>query len=154
LVKRHQQLLYGIKFTTNIQVLKAATVTISASSVPGRFQHPYRTATQTNASTQHRYSQLRSTDSANYNSLLGSAGNFVIGKATPTATLWYQIHHKRIQVLVKATVLFLPVLYQVSLTSNRTATQLMRQPMLLQPTSFNKDTANYNSPHPGFQQGL
>jgi hypothetical protein len=30
------------------------------------------------------------TDSANYNSLLAlSAGNFVIGKATPTATLWY-----------------------------------------------------------------
>jgi hypothetical protein len=56
------------------EVLKAATVTISASSVPGRFQHPYRTATQINASTPARYSQLRSTDTANYNSLLGSAG--------------------------------------------------------------------------------
>ncbi|MDI5951310.1 beta strand repeat-containing protein, partial [Flavobacterium yafengii] len=69
---------------------QAATVTISASSVSGAVSNILTggAATQTNAATYAVTANFIPTDTANYNSLLGlSAGNFVIGKATPTATL-------------------------------------------------------------------
>ncbi len=69
---------------------KAATVAISVSSVPGAVANISTggAATQTNAGTYAVTADFVPTDTANYNSLLGlSAGNFVIDKATPTATL-------------------------------------------------------------------
>ena len=68
----------------------AATVAISASSVPGATANVLTggAATQTNAGTYAVTADFVPTDSANYNSLTGpAAGNFVIDKATPTATL-------------------------------------------------------------------
>ena len=69
---------------------KSASVSISSSSVPGSVNSIFTggVATQTNASTYAVTANFIPTDSANYNSLTGlSAGNFVISKATPTATL-------------------------------------------------------------------
>src|SRR5687767_2044354 len=69
---------------------KSATVSISASSVPGSVQNILTggTATKTNAGTYAVTADFVPTDSTNYNSLTGlSAGNFTIDKATPTATL-------------------------------------------------------------------
>ena len=69
---------------------KAATVAISASSVPGAVANILTggTATKTNAGTYAVTADFVPTDTANYNSLLAqAAGNFVINKATPTATL-------------------------------------------------------------------
>ena len=68
---------------------QAATVTISASSVPGSVAN-IKTgglASQTTAGTYAVTADFVPTDSTNYNSLTGlSAGNFVIDKATPTIT--------------------------------------------------------------------
>ncbi len=69
---------------------KAATVAITASSVPGVVANILTggAATQTNAGTYPVTADFVPTDTANYNSLLvQSAGSFVIDKATPTATL-------------------------------------------------------------------
>src|SRR5207247_927000 len=69
---------------------KAATVGISASSVPGAVASILTggTATKTYAGTYAVTADFVPTDSANYNTLTGlSAGDFVIDKATPTATL-------------------------------------------------------------------
>ena len=69
---------------------QAATVGISVSSVPGSVANILTggAATQTNAGTYAVLADFVPTDTANYNSLPGlSAGNFVIEKATPTATL-------------------------------------------------------------------
>src|SRR6266498_443545 len=69
---------------------KSATVAISASSVPGAVANILTggAATQTNANTYAVTADFVPTDTANYNTLTGlSAGNFVIDKATPTATL-------------------------------------------------------------------
>ena len=69
---------------------KSATVAISASSVPGAVANILTggAATQTDAGTYAVTADFVPTDTANYNSLLAqAAGNFVIDKATPTATL-------------------------------------------------------------------
>jgi hypothetical protein len=69
---------------------QAATVGISASSVPGAVANILTggATTQTNANTYAVTADFVPTDSTNYRSLTGlSAGDFVIGKATPTATL-------------------------------------------------------------------
>src|SRR6266516_1556666 len=69
---------------------KAATVAISASSVPGAVANILTggTATKTAAGTYAVTADFVPTDAANYNTLVGlAAGNFVIDKATPTATL-------------------------------------------------------------------
>jgi hypothetical protein len=69
---------------------QSATVTVSASSVPGTVSTILVgiATNQTNAGTYATTATFVPTDSANYNSLTTvSAGNFVIGKATPTATL-------------------------------------------------------------------
>ena len=69
---------------------QAATVSVSASSVPGAVANILTggAATKTNAGTYAVTADFVPTDSANYNTLTGlSAGNFVIDKATPTATL-------------------------------------------------------------------
>jgi hypothetical protein len=69
---------------------QAATVGISVSSVPGAVANILTggTATKTAAGTYAVTADFVPTDSANYNTLTGlSAGNFVIDKATPTATL-------------------------------------------------------------------
>ena len=63
---------------------------ITASSVPGAVANMLTggAATQTNAGTYAVTADFVPTDTANYNTLTGlSAGNFVIQKATPTATL-------------------------------------------------------------------
>src|SRR6185369_2340726 len=68
----------------------AATVAVSYSSVPGAAANVVTggAATQTNAGTYAVTADFVPTDTTNYNSLPGlSAGNFVIHKATPTATL-------------------------------------------------------------------
>jgi hypothetical protein len=69
---------------------KSATVTISASSVPGAMNNVLTggAATQTNAGTYAVTADFVPTDTMNYETLTGlSAGNFVIKQATPTATL-------------------------------------------------------------------
>ena len=69
---------------------KAATVGVTVSSVPGAAASVLTggTATQTGAGTYAVTANFVPTDTADYNSLLGlAAGNFVIQKATPTATL-------------------------------------------------------------------
>ena len=69
---------------------QSATVSISVSSVPGAVSNILTggLATQTNAATYAITANFVPTDTANYNSLLALAvGNFVIGKAAPTATL-------------------------------------------------------------------
>ena len=69
---------------------KAATVAITVSSVPGAVANTLTggAATQTGAGTYAVTADFVPTDTANYNSLLAqAAGNFVIDKATPTATL-------------------------------------------------------------------
>ncbi|MCY2949606.1 MAG: MBG domain-containing protein, partial [Planctomycetota bacterium] len=69
---------------------QSATVTVSASSIPGTVSTILvgGAANQTNAGTYATTATFVPTDSANYNSLTTvAAGNFVIGKATPTATL-------------------------------------------------------------------
>ena len=69
---------------------KAATVGITVSSVPGAVANTLTggAADQTDAGTYAVTADFVPNDSANYNSLLGqAAGNFVIEKATPTATL-------------------------------------------------------------------
>ena len=69
---------------------QAATVAISANSVPGAVTNILTggAATKTAAGTYAVTADFVPTDSANYNTLTGlSAGNFVIDKATPTATL-------------------------------------------------------------------
>ena len=68
----------------------AATVAVTASSVPGAVANILTggAATQTTAGTYAVTADFVPTDTTNYNSLTGlSAGNFVIDKATPTATL-------------------------------------------------------------------
>src|SRR5204863_1539059 len=63
---------------------------ITTSSVPGAVANVLTggAATQTIVGTYAVTADFVPTDTANYNSLSGlSAGNFVIGKATPTATL-------------------------------------------------------------------
>ena len=68
----------------------AATVSISTSSVPGAVANILtgERATQTTAGTYAVTASFVPTDTTDYNTLTGlSAGNFVIGKATPTATL-------------------------------------------------------------------
>ena len=68
----------------------AALVTISASSVPGAVANILTGggATKTNAGTYIVTADFVPTDSTNYKTLTGlSAGDFVIDKATPTATL-------------------------------------------------------------------
>ena len=72
------------------RVPQAATVGITVSSVPGAVANILTggAATQTNAGTYAVTADFVPTDTANYNTLTGlSAGNFVIQKATPTATL-------------------------------------------------------------------
>ena len=69
---------------------QAATVGITASSVPGAVANVLTggAATQTNAGTYAVTADFVPTDTTNYNTLIGlAAGNFVIDKATPTATL-------------------------------------------------------------------
>ena len=69
---------------------QAATVGITASSVPGTVANVLTggAATQTNAGTYAVTADFVPTDTTNYNTLIGlAAGNFVIDKATPTATL-------------------------------------------------------------------
>src|SRR6185503_17835163 len=69
---------------------KTATVAISVSSVPGAVANILTggVATKTDAGTYAVTADFVPTDTANYNSLLAvAAGNFVIDKATPTATL-------------------------------------------------------------------
>ena len=69
---------------------QAATVGITVSSVPGAVANILTggAATQTNAGTYAVTADFVPTDTANYTTLTGlSAGNFVIQKATPTATL-------------------------------------------------------------------
>jgi len=69
---------------------QSATVSISASSVPGTVTNILTggSATQINANTYAVTADFVPIDAANYNSLIAlAAGNFVIGKATPTATL-------------------------------------------------------------------
>jgi len=69
---------------------KAATVSISASSIPGSVTNILTggTATKTNAGTYAVTADFVPTDTGNYNSLPGlTAGNFTINKGTPTATL-------------------------------------------------------------------
>jgi nicotinamidase-related amidase len=69
---------------------KAAAVIISVSSVPGSVANTLTggAASQTGAGTYAVTADFVPDDSANYNSLMGlAAGNFVIQKATPTATL-------------------------------------------------------------------
>ena len=69
---------------------QAATVGITVSSVPGAVANILTggAATKTNAGTYAVTADFVPTDTANYNTLTGlSAGNFVIQKATPTATL-------------------------------------------------------------------
>src|SRR6185503_6209837 len=69
---------------------KSATVAISVSSVPGAVANILTggAATKTNAGTYAVTADFVPTDTANYNSLLAvAAGNFVIDRATPTATL-------------------------------------------------------------------
>src|SRR5204863_4381736 len=68
----------------------AATVAVSLSSVPGTPANVLTggAATKTNAGTYAVTADFVPTDSANYTTLTGlAAGNFVIDKATPTATL-------------------------------------------------------------------
>jgi hypothetical protein len=68
---------------------KAATVIISTSSIPGAVANILTggTAAQTNAGTYAVTADFVPTDAANYNTLTGvAAGNFVINKATPTAS--------------------------------------------------------------------
>ena len=68
----------------------AATVTIVTSSVPGTVTNVLTggLATQTTAGTYAVTADFVPTDTANYTTLTGlPAGNFVIAKATPTATL-------------------------------------------------------------------
>src|SRR5439155_11901757 len=68
----------------------AALVNISTSSVPGTVANILTggAATQTNAGTYAVTADFVPTDTANYKTLTTlSAGNFVIDKATPTATL-------------------------------------------------------------------
>ena len=68
----------------------AATVSISTSSVPGAVANILTggAATQTTAGTYAVTASFVPTDTTDYNTLTGlSAGNFVIAKATPTATL-------------------------------------------------------------------
>src|SRR5207249_3696501 len=63
---------------------------ISVSSVPGAVANILTggAATKTTAGTYAVTADFVPTDTTNYNSLIGlSAGNFVINKATPTATL-------------------------------------------------------------------
>ena len=69
---------------------QAATVGITANSVPGSVANILTggAASQTGAGTYGVTADFVPTDSANYNSLIGQpAGDFVIQKATPTATL-------------------------------------------------------------------
>ena len=69
---------------------QAATVGITVSSVPGAVANILTggAATKTNAGTYAVTADFVPTDTTNYNTLTGlSAGNFVIHKATPTATL-------------------------------------------------------------------
>ncbi|MDO8726227.1 MAG: hypothetical protein Q7J35_09190 [Candidatus Methanoperedens sp.] len=69
---------------------QSATVVISVSSVPGSVSNILTggAATQTTVGTYAVTADFVPTDTTNYNSLTGlSAGNFVINKATPTATL-------------------------------------------------------------------
>src|SRR5439155_1668546 len=69
---------------------QAATVTLSASSVPGTVANVLTggAATQTTAGTYAVTANFVPTDTTNFNTLTSlSAGNFVIDKATPTATL-------------------------------------------------------------------
>jgi len=69
---------------------QAATVGITASSVPGAVANILTggSATKTNAGTYAVTADFVPTDTTNYNSLTGlSAGNFIIQKANPTATL-------------------------------------------------------------------
>ena len=69
---------------------QAATVGITVSSVPGAVANILTggAATKTNAGTYAVTADFVPTDTTNYNTLTGlSAGNFVIQKATPTATL-------------------------------------------------------------------
>jgi len=69
---------------------KAATVSVATSSVPGATANILTggVATQTNAGTYAVTADFVPTDTTNYNTLTGlSAGNLVIEKATPTATL-------------------------------------------------------------------
>jgi len=69
---------------------KSASVSVSTSSVPGSVANILTggTATQTNAGTYAVTADFVPTDSTNYKTLTGlSAGNLVIDKATPTATL-------------------------------------------------------------------
>ena len=68
----------------------AATVSVSASSVPGTVTNILTggAATKTTAGTYAVTADFVPTDTANYTSLIDvAAGNFVITKATPTATL-------------------------------------------------------------------
>ena len=68
----------------------AATVSVSASSVPGTVTNILTggTATKTTAGTYAVTADFVPTDSTNYATLTGlAAGNFVIAKVTPTATL-------------------------------------------------------------------
>ena len=66
---------------------QSASVEVSASSVPGSVAN-ITNGTHTDAGTYAVTADFVPTDAANYNSLTGlSAGNFVIEKATPTATL-------------------------------------------------------------------
>jgi hypothetical protein len=69
---------------------QAATVSISTSSVPGTLANIQTggAATQTNAATYPVTADFVPNDSANYTTLTGvAAGNLMINKATPTATL-------------------------------------------------------------------
>ena len=69
---------------------QAATVGITTSSVPGAVANVLTggAATQTTAGTYAVTADFVPTDTTNYNTLTGlAAGNFVIDKATPTATL-------------------------------------------------------------------
>jgi hypothetical protein len=68
---------------------QAATVTISASSVPGAVSNILTggAATQTNAGTMRLQPTSFLRTQANYKPSCSFSRNFVIGKATPTATL-------------------------------------------------------------------
>ena len=69
---------------------KAATVAVTASSTPGTAQNVLTggAATQTAANTYAVTADFVPADTANYNTVPGlAAGDFVIAKATPTATL-------------------------------------------------------------------
>ena len=69
---------------------QAATVGVSVSSVPGAVANILTggAATQTTAGTYAVTADFVPTDTVNYNTLVAvAAGNFVIDKATPTATL-------------------------------------------------------------------